>query len=88
MAEVNGDDVKLTELNKVLEDLEERAQELDRRRTSNINSIRWAFSPLIQDVGKPTARGQSAWKACGHQEKDPLKNLLKPVPHYQFIIHC
>lgn len=39
MAEVEGDEDKLRQKLEELEQLEERATELDRRRTSNINSI-------------------------------------------------
>ncbi|XP_074661868.1 RNA polymerase-associated protein RTF1 homolog [Tubulanus polymorphus] len=39
MAEITGDDDKLQEAKRELDELEERAKELDRRRTSNINSI-------------------------------------------------
>lgn len=39
-ADLDGDQEKSLKLAQELEDLEERAQELDRRRTSNINSIR------------------------------------------------
>lgn len=39
-AETSGDHEKLAKVNQELEELEERAIELDRRRTSNINSIR------------------------------------------------
>jgi RNA polymerase-associated protein RTF1 len=38
-ADLDGDQEKSVKLTQELEDLEERAQELDRRRTSNINSI-------------------------------------------------
>ncbi|BFZ06938.1 hypothetical protein BsWGS_09977 [Bradybaena similaris] len=38
-ADLDGDQEKAVKLAQELEDLEERAQELDRRRTSNINSI-------------------------------------------------
>ena len=40
MAEAEGDLEKVNELNQVLEELEERAIELDRKRTSNISSVR------------------------------------------------
>ena len=43
VAEEAGEDDKVSEIQSQLEELEERATELDRRRTSNINSIRSVF---------------------------------------------
>ena len=40
MAQVAGDEEKVAELKSQLDELEERAEELDRRRTNNISSIR------------------------------------------------
>ena len=40
MAEMQGEDKKAAELKEQLEQLEERATELDRKRTSNISSVR------------------------------------------------
>ena len=40
MAIVAGDEEKAQEIKTQLEELEERAEELDRRRTNNISSIR------------------------------------------------
>ena len=40
VAEMKGDRDELGEVNKKLEDLEERATELDRRRTANISGVR------------------------------------------------
>lgn len=45
-AETSGDQTRLAKVNHELEELEERATELDRRRTSNINSIRLRLSIL------------------------------------------
>lgn len=39
MAEISGDTEKLQEVTQILEELEERATELDKRRTSNISSV-------------------------------------------------
>ena len=40
LAEIAGDSEKVQEYSQLLEELEERAVELDRRRTSNISSVR------------------------------------------------
>ena len=40
LAEVEGDDERLKDVTSQLETLEERAVELDRRRTSNISSVK------------------------------------------------
>ena len=41
MADLEGDMSKQADLQQQLDDLEERAQELDRKRTSNISSVRY-----------------------------------------------
>ena len=38
-----GDEEKAAEIKTQLEELEERAEELDRRRTNNISSIRYLY---------------------------------------------
>ena len=45
MAELEGDSDKMATAQSALDELEERATELDRVRTSNISSIRWAPPP-------------------------------------------
>ncbi len=40
MAASEGDEKKVLEIKQQLDELEERAEELDRRRTNNISSIR------------------------------------------------
>ena len=43
MAELKGESEKVVEYRRQLEMLEERAEELDKARTNNISSIRFAF---------------------------------------------
>jgi len=53
MSEMEGETDKANELKSQLEDLEERAIELDKRRTSNISGIRYVscvFSRLLSST--------------------------------------
>ena len=52
MAEVQGLTEKAAEVQVELDELEERAQELDRKRTSNVNSIRSAGASLLRSIGR------------------------------------
>lgn len=68
-AEVEGHKEKARELNRQLEELEERAVELDRRRTSNINSISYINQRnrernLIEAEKAAIVEGEAARKAA------------------------
>ena len=56
-----GDEEKAAEIKTQLEELEERAEELDRRRTNNISSIRYLYrvTRVMCIILELAARGSS-----------------------------